>query len=478
MWAIRTVSLKPKSFLAIMLFDPADDPRVFGLAPGVDFPQALVDGLLSRTSDLPPHALAQTHIIVNTSRMKRRLTGLFSAGPARLLPKIHLVTQLDMLDPAVTVPPPVAPLRRRLELISLVSSLIERQPDLAPRTSLYGLTDSLAKLMDEMQGEGVSAEAIAALDVSDQSGHWERAQTFIRIAHDYMSSTGTDLDAEARQRLLVTKLDERWRNRPLEQPVILAGSTGSRGTTLMLMKAVAALPQGALVLPGFDFDMPFDQWNTLDDPMLSEDHPQYRFHKLLNLLDMNGRDVKPWHDTAPYSPARNALVSLSLRPAPVTDAWLSEGPKLQGLSKGTENITWLEAPDPRSEALAIALRLRSAAEKGEKAAVITPDRMLTRQITATLDQWDLLPDDSAGTPLHLSPPGRFLRHIASLLHRQLDAESLLTLLKHPLTHSGSDRGPHVLNTQRLELFIRAEGMPYPDASGIAGRVRSLDGRPA
>jgi double-strand break repair protein AddB len=133
----------------------------------------------------------------------------------------------------------------------------------------------------------------------------------------------------------------------------------------------------------------------------------------------------------------------------------------------------LDAPSPRSEALAIALRLREAAETGQTAAVISPDRMLTRQITAALDQWDILPDDSAGTPLHLSPPGRFLRHIASLFHRKIDAEALLTLLKHPLTQSSSDRNTHVLNTQRLELKIRRHGLPYPDKKGIQAVMAAI-----
>ncbi|WP_227269154.1 double-strand break repair protein AddB [Roseobacter weihaiensis] len=455
------------------MFEPTGKPRLFGLAPGVDFPKGLMAGLIARAASSPPESLGRVQLIVNTARMERRLQQLFDAGPPRILPRISLLTHLDLLDPAVVVPPAVSPLRRRLELISLVARLIDQQQELAPRSSLYDLTDSLAALMDEMQGEGVSAEEITALDVSDESGHWQRAQTFITIAQSYLRQTTTIPDKEARQRQLVRALAERWTIAPPEHPVILAGSTGSRGTTMLLMEAIAQLPQGALVLPGFDFDLPTAQWVHLGDAMVSEDHPQFRFYKLMQRLGVGRGDIQPWHDRPPPSPARNALVSLSLRPAPVTDAWLSEGPRLQDLEAATENITLVEAPNPRSEALTIALRLRKAVAEGQKAAVITPDRMLTRQITAALDQWDILPDDSAGTPLHLSPPGRFLRHLAALFHRRLDAEALLTLLKHPLTHSSSDRGTHVLNTQRLELRIRRDGLPYPDAQGILARLRAV-----
>ncbi|ABG30166.1 double-strand break repair protein AddB [Roseobacter denitrificans] len=455
------------------MFEHSDTPRVFGLAPGVDFPKGLIEGLLARVAQGAPEDLARVQLIVNTSRMQRRLRSLFDAGPARLLPKIHLVTELDRLAPGLAVPPAVKPLQRRLELIALVARLIEQQKGLAPRASLYDLTDSLAALMDEMQGEGVTAETINSLDVSDISGHWQRTQTFIRIVQDYLAQTTTTPDKEAQQRQFVCALAERWAVEPLRHPVILAGSTGSRGTTMLLMEAIARLPQGALILPGFDFDMPHQQWLHLDDALLSEDHPQYRFYKLMQNIGVGRSDITPWHDAPPPSPARNALVSLSLRPAPVTDAWLTEGPKLHDLNKATDQITLLEAPSPRSEALAIALRLRKAVEEGQKAAVITPDRMLTRQITAALDQFDILPDDSAGAPLHLSPPGRFLRHVAALFHRRLDAEALLTLLKHPLTHSGSNRAAHILNTQRLELRIRRDGLPYPDADSIGQALAGI-----
>jgi len=59
------------------MFEPQDTPRVFGLPSGVDFPQALVDGLLQRFQGQPPEALARVELIVNTTRMARRLPEIF-----------------------------------------------------------------------------------------------------------------------------------------------------------------------------------------------------------------------------------------------------------------------------------------------------------------------------------------------------------------------------------------------------------------
>ncbi|MEM7596490.1 MAG: double-strand break repair protein AddB [Pseudomonadota bacterium] len=447
------------------MFDPVPGPRIFTVPLGVDFPKALVDGLRKRTKDHPPEALGRVQLVVNTRRMARRIRGLFDDGPPCLLPDITLITQPGETWHLGDIPEAVSPLRRRLELVQLVTALLDKQPDLAPRSAIYDLSDSLVKLMDEMHGEGVPPHRIDALDISDQSGHWARIRSFLSIIRHYFEADAAP-DPEDRQRRVIEALIASWKTEPPQHPVIIAGSTGSRGTTQALMQAVAQLPQGAVVLPGFDDQMPDSVWHAMAGATPHEDHPQYRFAALFDALNMSHRDVLRWVDTPPAVPARNAVLSLALRPAPVTDQWLTDGPKLRQLTDAFADVTLVEAPSQRLEALTIAMRLREAAQIGEKAALITPDRGLTRQVSAALDRWDLLPDDSAGIPLHLSAPGRFLRHVSELLHRPLSAELLLTILKHPLTHSASDRGPHLRLSRELELHLRRYGPPYPTADTL------------
>lgn len=463
----------------MILFEPQDSPRVFAVPNGVDFPRALAQGLIERSTSQPPEGLARVDLILNTARMMRRCRNLFEEGPALLLPRMRLLTDLAREANLQGLPPPLPPLRRRLELSQLIAKLLDAQPDLAARSSLYDLSDSLANLVDEMQSEGVSTEVIRNLDISDMSGHWARAQQFIGIVDQFIDLHSDTVDVQARQRQMVENLIAKWQVEPPQHPVILAGSTGSRGTTHMLMEAIARLPQGAVVLPGYDFEQPAEVWTHLRDALTSEDHPQYRFAKLLSDLDMTPREVRRWSPDEPVSPARNRLVSLALRPAPVTHAWMSEGPKLTQLDKACADVTLIEAPNPRGEALAIALRLRQAAEEGKTAALISPDRMLTRLVSAALDRWGILPDDSAGLPLQLTPPGRFLRHVAELFCRPLTADALLTLLKHPLTHDGASaeagRGDHLRHTRDFELDLRRNGPPFPDAASFEafGSTRDL-----
>ena len=432
--------------------------RLYGLPPGADFPAALVAGLRARMAGEPPEAMARVTLFVNTARMARAVEAAFRAGPPGFLPRIRLVDQLaGMVPPGL--PAAVPGLRRRLELVNLISALLEAQPDLAPRSALYDLADSLVRLMDEMRGEGVAPEALAGLDVSGHSAHWARAQAFLGIVSPFFGP-GAEPDAMARQRMAAERLIALWGERPPQDPVIVAGSTGSRGTTFLLMQAVAALPKGMIVLPGFDFDMGAAVWAGMGDALTAEDHPQFRFRRLMDALGLGPEAVAEWVPAQAPDAARNRVISLSLRPAPVTDQWLAEGARLPVLPEAMAGVTLVEAESPRAEAGAIALMLREAAETGRVAALITPDRVLARRVAAALDRWGILPDDSAGTPLELTPPGRFLRHVARLFGRRLTAESLLVVLKHPLAMAGAGRGPHRLILGHLEDWLRRKGPAF------------------
>ena len=442
-----------------MMFEPNSNARLFGLPCGVDFPVALARGLRSRMQGKPAEDMARVEVIVNTARMQTRLReALIAQGPG-FLPQIRLISDLDQAVDSEK------PLRTRLALAQAVRALLQREPDLGPASAAFSLADGLYRLLDEMQGEGADLHLLETLDVSNHSEHWTRSLRFIRVIADHF---GPVTGGQGRLRAAVQDLARDWAQTAPAHPIIVAGSTGSRGPSALLMQAVARLPQGALVLPGFDKHLPRPVWQGFDSPLHSEDHPQYRYARLLDALGCAASDVQPWSQTAAPDEARNAIVSLALRPAPVTDQWLRDGPDLGDLRAPTDTISVIEANSPRQEAMAIALLLRQAAEDGRTAALITPDRTLARRVTAVLDRWHMRPDDSAGRPLALSAPGRFMREVAGLFGAAVTAEALVTLLKHPITHSADARGPHLRHLRDLELYLRRHAHAFPTPEALTG----------
>ncbi len=435
------------------LFEPSEKPRVFAIPPGCDFPRELVEGLLERFKGQPPENLAKTEIFLNTQRSREVATNeLVKRGPT-FLPKIRLITSLSHDKRYPDIRGPVSPLRRRLELAQAVAKLLEGDQRFGARTAAYELADSLAALMDEMHGEGVKPESLRnlerELDMSNFSNHWQQSLAFINIIGQYW---GTDAvpDIEARQRLVIERMCDEWRKCPPKTPVLVAGSTGSRGATHLLMQAVAMLPQGAVVLPCFDFDMPDEVWSE----MKTEEHPQYRFKTLMSNLAIASGDIRKWREESICDDSRNRLVSLALRPAPVTDQWMDEGPKLENLVSATSTMSLMEAPNPRIEAVAIALRLRKALADGKTAALVTADRRLSRQVKAALGRWGIVPLDGSGDQLIQTVPGRLLRQVADMMGKMPSSAEIIALLKHPLAHAEGKRKRHWTCTGILEKAFR------------------------
>ena len=431
---------------------------LYALPPGVDFAGEVVRGLLDRMGHLPPEALAGVTIYGNSSHTLRAIEAAFhEAGPV-LLPRLRLLAEIGS---ECGFPPPAPPLARQLELAHLVARAMASDDT---GQSVAAMTRSLAELMAEMQAEGLGAEALDGIDAEDHAAHWQRALAFLRIAARFHLD-GTPIDREAQARAAAERLAADWaegRNLP-QGPVIVAGSSGSHGATRLFMEAVAHLPQGAVILPGYDPALPESVAAMLRDG--NEDHPQAR----LAPLAASCGAPRPWTDAAPPDAARNRLLSLALRPAPVTDQWVAEGPSLGDLGIAAAGMTLIEADSPADEAGALAVLIRDAVHRGEEVTLISAERGLTRRVAAALDRWGIIPDDSAGVPLPLTAAGRFARHIAELPGRPLGIDTALILLKHPLTATGRGRWArraHLLRTRELELHLRRNGPAFPDGAAL------------
>lgn len=435
----------------------AEAPRIFGLPPGADFAAEVVSGIRQRMGTAAPEALARVEIFVPTAAIRSALTAAFVDGaPATYLPRIRTLSDLagDLEDPT-------PPFNRLLEMARLVRGLLAADPALGPARAALGLAQTLAALADEMAEEGVPAATLAALDLGDHAERWQKTLAFLQIAAPWID--GADGPGQ-RLRAAVAARAAAWDLAPPGHPVLVAGSTGSRGATAALMQAVAGLPQGAVLLPGYDFDLPETAWAQLDQPG-SDDHPQARLRAVVRRLGLPL--VRPWTVPDGPDPARNRLISLALRPAPVTDQWLTDGAVLPGAATALDRVTLIEAPGPRAEALAIARAMAEGRAEGQRVALVTPDRMLARRVAIALDRWRIVPDDSAGRPLGLTAPGRLLRQIAQRAAQSDDAVGLIALLKHPLVHTGADRGPHLLRVRDLELWLRRRGSPFPGSAELA-----------
>jgi ATP-dependent helicase/nuclease subunit B len=482
--------------------------RVFNVPASAPFLRtviaALVDGRLvdGFTARANPERLAQATLYLPTRRAGRMAREIFLdvlGTDAVILPRIVALGDIDEDElefaqaaagtdlTSLDTPPALDGVRRRLLLAQLIAAWAQKlkpgDPAQAPLVTggpaaTLALADDLARLMDDMATRGVDWNALDGLvpDALDQ--YWQLTLRFLNIAKDVwpgiLKAHGR-IEPAARRDLLIESEAARLTEHH-DGPVIAAGSTGSMPATARFLKAIAGLPQGAVVLPGLDTDLDDEAWQLIGGATdahgkvsaTASNHPQFAMHALLDKFGLKRSDVEPLGTPAPHG--RELLMSEAMRPSNATAQWhrrLEEPAVVEKISAGMKNLAVIEAANPEMEALAIAVAMREARELDKSAALVTPDRALARRVEAALGRWNLAFDDSGGDALTETPAGIFARLAAEAVSRQLEPATLLALLKHPLLRLGGAQGAFRSAIETLELALLRGTRPPAGSGGLA-----------
>jgi ATP-dependent helicase/nuclease subunit B len=327
----------------------------------------------------------------------------------------------------------------------------------------------LCVLLDGAETERVDLAGIAGLDVADFAANWQVTRDVLGLIVEdlprQMAERGVTGPAARRNRLLERETG-RLAADGTRDPVVAAGSTGSIPATASLLKVIAGLPNGCVIVPGLDRTLDDEAWAALPPA-----HPQFGLARLLAGMgaDRNQVALLPGCAVDRASNARARLMSEVMRPADTTDTWSGHLAEFgeDELELALAGISAIEAPGPREEALAIALILREALEEpGRRATLVTPDRTLARRVAGELRRWRIDIDDTAGEPLAKSPPGVFALLLVDCLTVQLAPIPLMALLKHPFTRLGLERGQALARARLLELACLRGVRPAPGVEGL------------
>ena len=314
--------------------------------------------------------------------------------------------------------------------------------------------------MDEAERAEISLhEALKLAAEVEYAEHWQKTLDFLQIITgnwpDWLAEQGLMNPAERQVRLLHAQADA-WERTPPAEPVWVAGTTGAIPAVGRLLRVVAGLPQGMVVLPGLDHELDDAVWEQLDAA-----HPQAGLRRLLELLGAARGDVEKWGEPG----ARARTLAQALLPAAALEAWRRPA------EIDTTGLWRLQPADEQEEAVAIALILRDALEQPRaQAALVTPDRALAGRVAAELLRWGVVADDSAGEDLGQTPPAAFLRLLARAVAEQLAPVALLALLKHPFAAAGMSQAACRAAARAIELFALRGPRPAP---GLAGLRRKL-----
>ena len=448
-------------------------PNLTTIAPNAPFLDTLAAWWLARVDPADPLAASHGLFLVPTRRAARGLAQAFleqAGGRPLLPPRILALGGLDeaplAMEGALDLPPAVAPARRLAVLSRLVLAMrgMNGAPTEADRA--WVLAEELAVLLDEAARAEIDlAQALPRAVGEDFAAHWKVTLGFLSIVTStwpaWLAEEGCS-DVGARQIALLKAQTKAWRETPPNLPVIAAGSTGAIPAVGQLLRLVAHLPQGMVVLPGLDRDLDEASWDSLDTS-----HPQASLRALLAQLAARRGDVQDFAElglaqTCPAS--RIGTWRKALLPASSLAAWQDRSPL------GTDGVRRLEPSDQQEEAQCVALALREALQTaGTRAALVTPDRELARRVAAELLRFGIVADDSAGEPLAEVPAAVFLRLLAEAVAEDLRPVPLLALLKHPLCAAGLSTAACRDAARRLERDCLRGARPGPGIEGLRAK---------
>jgi ATP-dependent helicase/nuclease subunit B len=461
---------------------------IFSIAPNARFLPTLVEGVLDGTllngwERSGPFWLSDITIIVPTRRSRLMLAELFAErlGGAAFLPDIRTFGG-EVSDEEPFLPPidaPVAPpaaslLERRLVLSRLVHAFARNTDGFASppnAAEVLWLADSLGQVIDDFTIEGVDPKRLDELVPEELAENWQQVLKFLGIALDAWPGW---LREHGKVDAAVARNDRLRRQAATAEllygvrPVIAAGSTGSIPATADLLRAIAALERGVLVLPGVDASLSPEQHKLLVEGENMQGHPQYGLMRLLRALGVGIGDVE---DLAAVS-ERTRLMRAALAPADQTTGWGRWRGEID-VNAALSGVSVIAAPTADLEARAVALAARQAVLEHKSVGIVSRDQTLARRIAVELKRHGIEVDDPAGTPLYQSAAGRLARQVLTVATEEFAPVHLVALLRNATVTLGRDRHEVQRLTTRLDLRLRSE-RTLPGLAGVLELVKDED----
>src|SRR3954469_16114479 len=323
------------------------DPQrvaVYTIPSHRSFADALAAGLIARFGK-DPLGLAQGRILLPNKRAVRAVTEAFvrQSGTGLLLPRLIPIGDPELeeriggaLDPIddEDIPPAIDPLARLLTLGSIV-------PGQSSAEKLR-LAADLARTLDALLVEDIAPARLrtAGAEAADLAEHWQHSFKQLAVVVEQWPGIVADrgaIDLAERRNRLLRRIAKRWSAEPPDGFTVAAGVTTAAPAVAGLLRQVADMPNGMVVLPGLSLAdvMPDEEWDALGgDGSGGETHPQFHLKLLLDRMGIARGEVRRWRlsGRAASSPSRARSVANAMASPDFSHKWETLRPAERRLS--------------------------------------------------------------------------------------------------------------------------------------------------
>lgn len=431
-------------------------PKVYSIEPYHNFLKSLAKTLVNEifNDDL---TISDAIILLPTRRAARQLAKEFldlRPQKATILPRIRTLGDIDPeesnlagLDGFHSLKAAISPLKRQFILAQLIAQKNRAQNWSSDLISCLNAAASLGELLDSAElmalGEiGPDWSKLDDLVDLDMAEHFVKSKEFLQIITHYWPEILKEknlIDPANKRRHSIEILSQAWEINPPKNHIIIAGSTGSIPAARHLMKIVANLEKGCVVLPGLDKIMPARAWASVKT---EDGHAMRTLHDTINHIGINRNEVLAWPNNEPISENlinRRKLINIALTPKEETADWLLEVKTLgrENAIKGLDGLSLFEAPSEDVEAQFIALQMRETLEHdGQTCVLVTPSQNIAKRVCEKMALWGVKIDVSSGRILNETSIGTFVEKVGKWLIGPANPKAIMDLLSHPFAKFG------------------------------------------
>lgn len=377
----------------------------------------------------------ETYVFMPTRRSCRLLEKIFlqnSKKKSTLLPTI-----MPIGDPPIDL----LPLQIRTEILQkatqpnensflqekiMATELIESLPLFSsmPWNQCFSIAQDLLSFYETITTQGIEPHSINLEKILPVSTHNQHQIEFLKIflkKWPEVLKENNLIDRGTFRHNVLCALSKFWQQNPIKTSIFAILSAGWIPPVLNLIKTLAALPLAEIWIHGAP--TPFLQQNILNN--LPSTHPFDYLRKLNKQLDALGVSMHPYPGIE-----KKAKKSTTLLPA-----FLPREKNIfsaNSINDFSQSFSLHTCQSEEEEAYLIALSLRATLLENKKtAALVTPDKALTKRVQAYLQRWNITIDSSAGIPLNEKGVVQLCLQSLNLLKENLSFFSILNLLRSP-----------------------------------------------